>query len=98
MKKKFTELQNKMAGNSEQALLDDLKRKVNYFFKKKLGKKSASLLNEFNEQILNIAHEEIVSPASPIKKKKTKKLKADDSDDDYSPNSRKKKTSKFDLD
>ena len=49
MKNKFTELQNKMASNSEQTMLDDIKRKVNYFFKKKLGKKSSSLLKEFNE-------------------------------------------------
>ena len=39
MKQKFLELQRKMASNSEEGILEELKRKVSYFFKRKLGKK-----------------------------------------------------------
>ena len=39
MKQKFLELQRKMTTNSEEGILEELKRKVSYFFKRKLGKK-----------------------------------------------------------
>ena len=97
MKEKFIELQRKVTNTSEQGILEDLKRKVNFFFKKRLNKKQAGLLKEFNETVLGIARTESPTPSSPKLKNKKKKKQYSDSDDEDQSAEKPQKSSKFSL-
>lgn len=59
MKEKARQLQTKLAKSDKNVFMDDIKIKINEFFTKKLGKKQQYILKEFNENILQMAQEDI---------------------------------------
>ena len=50
----------KLATSSSEAFIDDIKIKISQFFSKKLGKKQAYIIQEFNETILDIVNEDLL--------------------------------------